>query len=178
MARRPGRGVWAHQKGNGKHWGLEQGVTRLALLSEKTCLVTGAEGPWGPEERMEGSDQAGAGLQKAMVSGWGGDGEKRGLWDGQEAEVIALLCWEEGEGGNDRQVSGLSAGAARRHGALAWRTSVSLIWMCLSTSRAWRGWGSWSSGGSGLKVKPKSREVARKGRTREERVQQAFGGEV
>lgn len=37
---------------------------------------------------------------------------------------------------------------------------------------------SWSSGGSGLKVKPKSREVARKARTREERVQQAFGGEV
>lgn len=51
--------------------------------------------------------------------------------------MIALLYWEEGEGGNDRRVSGLSAGAARRPGALAWRTSVGLIWMCLSTYRAW-----------------------------------------
>lgn len=30
---------------------------------------------------MEGSEQAGAGLGKAMVLGWGGDGEKRGLQD-------------------------------------------------------------------------------------------------
>ena len=62
--------------------------------------------------------------------------------------MIALLWGEEGEGGNDPQVSDLSAVAARRPGHLCGES----VWMYLSTSRAWWSWGYYSSGGFRLKV--------------------------